>query len=124
MDVNALIDAAKRNAGLSTDKALTEALGVSHGAVHHWRNGNHIPSPEHGQAMAEMAGKDPGPIVAELLILRTTHPGLKRTLERLRRAALAALSSGLCILCKILGTFGRATEEGRSNHATTQAALS
>lgn len=43
IDADILIQRLKRAAGVSSDTALSRALGLSHGAVHHWRKKGTLP---------------------------------------------------------------------------------
>lgn len=43
VDADVLIERLKRAAGVSSDTALSRALGLSHGAVHHWRRKGTLP---------------------------------------------------------------------------------
>jgi transcriptional regulator with XRE-family HTH domain len=112
MTIQKIMDKAKTINNLRGDSELARLIGVSQNAVWNWRQSRTIPSPENAQHLAELAGIDPAPFVAEMLIAGTKDDALKRTIERLKKAC-AALSVSLvgiavqleaatkCILCKI-----------------------
>jgi transcriptional regulator with XRE-family HTH domain len=112
MKLQKVMDAAKYEHRLRADSELARLLGISQNAVWNWRQNRTIPKPEHANALATLAGIDPAPFVAEMLIAGTRDDALRRTIERLKRALPASsailaatigqLEAGLkCILCKI-----------------------
>lgn len=56
LDAEAVIERMKEAAGVSSDAALSRALGLSHGAVHHWRKKKKVPV-EH---VIELGNRCPG----------------------------------------------------------------
>lgn len=100
---------AKKLQGLTSELELGNLIGVSGVTVMRWRHETSIPKPEHAQKLAELAGIDQAEFVAEMLMRSTKDEGLRRTLERFKRALAAAagvlpallVSIQHCILCKI-----------------------
>lgn len=94
MNISKLIEQAKLNSNVESDRALAKLLGVSHGVPSQWRTGISIPKPEHSQKLADLAGIDPAPFVIETMIQSTKDTRLISTLERFKRAVAAFFVMG------------------------------
>ena len=58
MDINELLDAAKKEAELPSDYALAKALGMSNAYIADWRKGKGHPSVEAATKLATLAKRD------------------------------------------------------------------
>ena len=58
MDINELLDAAKKEAGITSDNKLAQALEVNSGYIANWRNGVQHPSVEAATKLATLAKRD------------------------------------------------------------------
>lgn len=61
-----LIACAKLAQGVSSDYGLAKLLEVTPQAIQNWNNGRSQPDDEVGARLAELAGQNPGAVVAEL----------------------------------------------------------
>lgn len=67
MDINEIIDTAKKKADLETDYKLAKAIGLSQaGIVSSWRKGTRHPSNEEAVQLATLAGLDEMQVIAEI----------------------------------------------------------
>jgi transcriptional regulator with XRE-family HTH domain len=88
--VDDYLDRAKDAAGINSDRALSQALGVSHGSVSQIRTKRAWPSDELMIRLADLAGMDRGQALLDLNIWRSD--GVARSIyKRLARAVAAAL---------------------------------
>jgi transcriptional regulator with XRE-family HTH domain len=109
MNIQSVLDKALENNNLQADSHIAKMLGISQNSVWKWRNKVSVPSPEHAQALAELAGVDPAEFVAEMLMESAQTEGLRQTLARFKKALAAAagvlpallVTLDNCILCKI-----------------------
>ncbi|WP_202840826.1 helix-turn-helix domain-containing protein [Luteimonas saliphila] len=90
MDVNKLLDQAKDAAGVSTDKGLSEHLGLSHGAVSNWRKGRALPDVVTCEKLAVLCGIPAIHVIAGINEARAISAAEKKVWRRL--AAAIALS--------------------------------
>ena len=58
MNINELLDTAKKEAGITSDYALAKALGMSNAYIAHWRSGEKHPSVEAATKLATLAKRD------------------------------------------------------------------
>lgn len=105
MKTRDLLDAAKAARGLPSNYRLARELDVPEKTVQRWSTGRNFPDDVHAARLAELAGFDPGLVVAWINAERSTE-GEARALwvsvaERLERAAVAA-----CVTLSLLGFSG------------------
>lgn len=106
MDINELIDTAKKKADLETDYKLAKAIGLSQaGIVSSWRKGTKHPSNEEAVQLATLAGLDEMRVIAEIE-LRTAKNEKKRAFWQhyIERRGLAACLSMTALALAIIAT--------------------
>ena len=90
-----LLDAAKRKQSIPSNYRLARVLGVSDNTMTKWATGRSSPGDVYATRLANMAGLDPGVVLAELAAERSTddetRDAWKSIAERLRHAGLAAI---------------------------------
>ena len=105
MKLQKVIAQIKARQNVTSEEAVGKLIGVSGVTVMRWRKELNVPEPEHAQRLAELAGIDPAPFVAEMLARSTTDKNLIKTYKSFKSLATAALASlvslSVCILCKI-----------------------
>lgn len=106
MDINELIDTAKKKADLETDYKLAKAIGLSQGGiVSSWRKGTKHPSNEEAVQLATLAGLDEMRVIAEIE-LRTAKNEKKRAFweQFIERRGFAACMTMTALACSIMIT--------------------
>ena len=74
MDVQELLDKAKRNAGIESDYALAKKLSFTKAAVSKWRNDLGAPDAEGAIKLAGLAGIEPMAALAMCEMAKTRDP--------------------------------------------------
>jgi len=95
MDVNSILDAAKKAQSLDTDMALAAAIGVKRAAVSGWRNGNRLPDPV---ACAALAGLTGIPLAKVLGVV-----GEARAISREEKSVWRKLAASAAMLALMVG---------------------
>lgn len=93
MNIDDLLDRARERSGLSSDRKLCKALGVTTSQVHSYRMGFSNPSDDTLVKLCKLAGSEPTLYLLELNIERSRGPAkaiYRRLLERLASQSLAA----------------------------------
>lgn len=106
MNINELIDLAKRKADLETDYKLAKAIGLSQaGIVSSWRKETRHPSNEEAVQLATLAGLDEMQVIAEIE-LRTAKNEKKRAFWEhfLESRGFAACISMSALACSMILT--------------------
>jgi len=99
LTINILIDKARENHDINSDRKLAEFMGLKNSAVSYWRNGKSWPTDDNIVKLAELAEIDPEHVLIELAIWRSEGPAKAVWMEiekRLLQAA--AVLVGLIIL--------------------------
>jgi len=81
----ALLIAAKVARGIPTNYQLAQLLGVTHNTMTRWNQGVGGPLDPHAVRLAEMAGLDPGLILARLAAERATDPPTRFAWQQVAR---------------------------------------
>lgn len=93
MNINDLLDRARERQGITSDRKLCQALGVTPNQVHSYRSGFSRPSDDTLAILCKLAGSEPTLYLLELNIERSKGPAkavYRRLLERLTSQSLAA----------------------------------
>lgn len=77
MEIEELLDRAKKKADLASDYALAKAMGKHTGTVANWRKGKQHPSVDEAVQLATLAGLDEMRVIAEIE-LRTANTEKKK----------------------------------------------
>lgn len=95
-----LIDAAKKAQGIGSDYRMAKVLKVTENTLGNWRAGRSKPADDLAVTMAQMAGIDPGAVLAELAAERAKDDASREVwrgiAQRLRGGAVAA---GVAMFC-------------------------
>lgn len=70
LNISDLLSAAKRGAGIPSNYRLARVLGLTDSGVQRWTSGRGVPDDAQAIRMANMAGLDPGYVVASVRALR------------------------------------------------------
>lgn len=97
MKIAELLDLARANSEIPSNYRLARILGVSDQTIWTWKTGKKWPDEEMAARLAELAGLDPGQVVASIKAERA-EPGPMRDLwlgvaERLSRTAVAGVAA-------------------------------
>jgi hypothetical protein len=92
--IQELLSAAKTGAGIPSNYRLARVLGVTDNTLNRWQHARSFPDDQAAVRLAEMAGMDPGTVLASMHAQRATSEA-QRALwsamaKRLERAAVAA----------------------------------
>lgn len=92
--VHTLLTAAKQAKGIPSNYRLARVMGVSDNTLNNWQSGRAMPGEVQAVRLAEMAGIDPGVVLAELAAERAKDEGSRAAwrsiAERLKGGAVAA----------------------------------
>ena len=98
MDLIGYLDAARARAGLASDRQLAGALGLSQGAVFHFRHRRAFPADDVMIRLAQLAGVEPERALLDLNIWRTEGTPAASFYRQL----LMSLSTAAAILLSIV----------------------
>ena len=79
------LDAIKRHHQLQSDYAISKLTGWSKQAISNYRNGIRCLSDEHAIKVAELLGKDPAEVIANVHAERTKSPEERKVWLRIAR---------------------------------------
>lgn len=90
-----LVSAAKAAQGISSSYRLARVLGTSDQTLYRWKAGQAAPDDSHAAKLAQMAGLDPGYVIAQMRALREKDPELREIWQSMadRLGALHSLRS-------------------------------
>lgn len=95
-----LIDAAKKAQGIGSDYRMAKVLKVTENTLGNWRAGRSKPADDLAVTLAQMAGVDPGSVLAELAAERAKDDASREVwrsiAQRLKGGAIAA---GVAMFC-------------------------
>lgn len=100
MKTAALVDLARRVAGIPSDYALAKILAVSRQTVSQWRSGAQYPSNRNCFDLAHLAGRNPAEVIAEIEHEREFRAGRIEAAEGWRNTLqrLAGVAAGLAVV--------------------------
>ena len=88
-----LLDEAKKKAGISSDYALANSLGVSRQLLSNWRHNRDLPNTLGAVKLAEVLGRNPIEVIAEIEIERAERMSRPAEADKWR-VILAKTSTG------------------------------
>ena len=91
MDTKTLVTMAMDKAGSGSLRDFAKKIGVSHGAVYQWLNGDNVPTFEQAAELAVMAGLDPVSTAAKIRMESKDGAKHRTLLRRLATAAMITL---------------------------------
>jgi hypothetical protein len=91
--ISDLLSAAKRGSGIPSNYRLARVLDLTDSAVQRWSTGRGVPDDAQAIRMANMAGLDPGYVVAAVRALREKDAAIRAVWEDMA-ARLLAQSGG------------------------------
>lgn len=94
LNFDSLIGAARTRSGARSDRKLAALIGRTQPCLSRWRRGPDLPDDDALVRLCELAGVDPGPVLAELNARRAAEPArsvYRAMAERLRAIAPAIL---------------------------------
>lgn len=102
-----IVDALRIRLAVDTDTAVAAALGITHGAISHWRAGRFAMSPELACKAAELLGVEPGPLVLVCLAETERRPPLaalyRQLADRLGKGARRGRKAAAALVALALG---------------------
>lgn len=97
------LEAAREHQHLGSDRQLAKKLGLAGGAVHHFRTGKALPSPDTMVKLARLAGLDEQVALVELAFMSTEGEAkgtYEKILKRISTFLPATLFGLLCMSSK------------------------
>lgn len=94
-DVDALLDAAKARAGITSDYRLCKVAGISDTTMYNYRHGLSFPDDQKTFKLCEMAGLNPAPYLLEIHAERAKTEEIKQVwntlITTLKRSGIVAM---------------------------------
>jgi len=98
MNAIELIDAAQAAQGLPSDYALAARLGTTRAALSSYRTGRSKPDDTTAAKLAEMAGLDPGQVIAWMHADRAKDPAARAMWESIAERLKAGAATAACAI--------------------------
>lgn len=99
MNLDAYLDEAKRRQGITSERALARALGISAPSLIQWRSGIASPRPALMVRIAEMAGMPPELAMMDRLAWQADDAASRDIVARMRAALQSSIAAMVLILC-------------------------
>jgi transcriptional regulator with XRE-family HTH domain len=122
MKTAALIDLARAKANIESDYRLAKTIGVTRQMVSGWRSGSRYPGTQFIFDLAELAGRNPAEVIAEVELERESRAGHADQVEgwRGRLQRLASTAAVVALGAVVSAPSPAAAAAGNAAHVSGQ----